>query len=64
MNHDILMSGEELQELIDHVDRIINAKVTYNKDKQVMADEFIDQIILHARLFKSKLLRLRGGCNE
>ena len=64
MSQDYLLSGEQLKELIAIVDSIIDTQVTYNKDKLRMAEECIDRMILQARLFKSKLNKIKGGCCE
>ena len=61
-NQDYLLTEDEITEMIAGLDRIIEAKVSYNKDKLEMAEDCIGEMTLHAKLMKSKLLKLRGGC--
>ena len=51
------------EEYLEILDNIINAKVTYNKDKLVMAEELIGIMQVEARLLKLKLLKI-GACGE
>lgn len=60
---DYIIPEDRLLNIIRRVENILNVKVTYEKDKQSMADKTIGEMRVEAQMLLNILKKLKGRCN-
>jgi len=64
MNDELRFSitESELKEIKNHINKALDSKISYDKDKLKMAEDTIDNMRTSVRLAKNALARITDSC--